>query len=70
MHKRTQEERIFGRWVVVIDNSDYERFYNEKDAKNYCCSFDSCNGYRFVYLYDRSIGVSGGVDREKLVRAC
>lgn len=35
MHKRTQEERIFGRWVVVIDNSDYERFYNEKDAKEY-----------------------------------
>lgn len=35
MHKRTQEEEIFGRWVVVIDNSDYERFYKEKDAVEY-----------------------------------
>lgn len=35
MHKRTQEERIFGRWVVVINNSDYERFYKERDADEY-----------------------------------
>lgn len=35
MHKRTQEERIYGRWAVVVDNSSYERFYKEKDAEEY-----------------------------------
>lgn len=31
MHKRTQEEIIFGRWLVVV-NGELERFYHEKDA--------------------------------------
>ena len=35
MHKRTEKERIFGTWVVVVGNSDHERFYDEKDAKEY-----------------------------------
>jgi hypothetical protein len=35
LHKRTEKERIFGTWVVVIGNSDHERFYDEKDAKEY-----------------------------------
>ena len=35
MHKRTQDERIFGSWVVVIDNTDIERCYKEKDAEEY-----------------------------------
>lgn len=34
MHKRTQEERIFGSWLVVIGD-EYERFYKENDAKEY-----------------------------------
>ena len=34
MHKRTQEEEIFGRWVVVFDG-EYERFYDKKDAEEY-----------------------------------
>lgn len=35
MHKRTQNERIFGRWIVVIDNTNLERFFKEKDAEEY-----------------------------------
>lgn len=38
MHKRTQEEIFFGRWLVVV-NGEFERFYHEKDAeefKNFC----------------------------------
>ena len=34
MHKRTQEEKIFGCWVVVSDG-EYERFYDKKDAEEY-----------------------------------
>lgn len=47
MHKRTQDERIFGRWVVVIDNTSIERFYNEKDAEEYklFCINNGMNAY-------------------------
>lgn len=47
MHKRTQEERIYGRWVVVVDNSVYERFYKEEDAEEYkrFCNYNGMNAY-------------------------
>lgn len=49
MHERTQEERIFGRYVVVIDNSDFERFFYEKDAIEYM-QFILNNG-RTAYIH-------------------
>lgn len=35
MHKRDFKEKAYGRWLVVIDEDDTERFYTEKDAREY-----------------------------------
>ena len=47
MHIRTQKEIIFGRWVVILNNGDYERFYEEYDAKEYelFCLKNGVNAY-------------------------
>ncbi|WP_024859111.1 hypothetical protein [Ruminococcus albus] len=47
MHKRTQEERIFGTWVVVDENSNLKWFFHNKDAKEYkqFCENNGINAY-------------------------
>lgn len=52
MHQRTQKERIYGRWVVVIDNSDTERFFERADAEEYK-KFCNDNGMQaYVHLIE------------------
>ncbi len=47
MHERTFEETAMGRWVVIVDDSYIERFFKEKDAKEYCkfCEDNSISAY-------------------------
>lgn len=36
VYKRSQEEQIYGEWLVIIEHEYIERFYKRDDALHYC----------------------------------